>query len=197
MVIWYIMCTCYNRLPKSWPYEFLSEWSQLFRRKSSKASHEVVRGWLALLEGLPDVFCFKNGEWRESHLGFSVTFASHRIQWFHSDKNNRVCVFCTYKEQINFYLLSAEVVTNKDFRYKLTTSGGWKKPKLVLISSRYSWKEISSDGFLTNILCCNLNCANKNETLVRKKWGKASNHWGRPLQNRKEWLTQWNGKRTL
>ena len=65
-----------------------------------------------------------------------------------------VCVSPSSKEQICF--LCAKVVSNNDFRRKLTT---------ILPAG----KEISSDCFLTNILC--RNCADKNETLVRKLHG--------------------------
>ena len=79
----------------------------------------------------------------------------------------RVCVFPSSKEQI--CLLCAKVVSNSDFRQKLTTSGGRKKTKTCLNLESILGKEISGDCFLTNILCCN--CADKNETLVRKLHG--------------------------
>ena len=74
-----------------------------------------------------------------------------------------VCVSPSSKEQI--CLLCAKVVSNNDFRRKLATSGGRKNLNLESILG----KEISSDCFLTNILC--RNCADKNETLVRKLHG--------------------------
>ena len=56
---------------------------------------------------------------------------------------------------------------------KLTNSGGWKKTKVCFNLESILGKEISSDCFLqlflTNILC--RNCADKNETLVRKLHG--------------------------
>ena len=79
----------------------------------------------------------------------------------------RVCVSPSSKEQI--CLLCAEVVSNSDFRRKLTTSGGRKKTKTCFNLESILGKEISSDCFLTNILC--RNCADKNETLVRKLHG--------------------------
>ena len=79
----------------------------------------------------------------------------------------RVCVSPSLKEQI--CILCAKVVSNSDFRRKLTTSGGRKKTKTCLNLESILGKEISSDCFLTNILC--RNCANKNETLVRKLHG--------------------------
>ena len=79
----------------------------------------------------------------------------------------RVCVSPSSKEQI--CLLCAEVVSNSDFRRKLTTSGGPKKTKTCFNLESILGKEISSDCFLTNILC--RNCADKNETFVRKLHG--------------------------
>ena len=79
----------------------------------------------------------------------------------------RVCVSPSLKEQI--CLLCAKVVSNSDFRRKLTTSGGRKKTKTCFNLESILGKEISSDCFLTNILC--RNCADKNETLVRKLHG--------------------------
>ena len=51
----------------------------------------------------------------------------------------------------------------------MTTSGGQKTTKTCLTLESTLGKEISSDCFLTNILC--RNCADKNETLVRKLHG--------------------------
>ena len=66
-------------------------------------------------------------------------------------------------------LLCAKVVSNHDFTQKLTTSGDRKKTKTCFNLESILGKEISSDCFLTNILCHN--CADKNETLVRKLHG--------------------------
>ena len=79
----------------------------------------------------------------------------------------RVCVSPSSKEQI--CLLCAKVVSNSDFRRKLTTSGGRKKTKTCFNLESILGKEISSDYFVTNILC--RNCADKNETLARKLHG--------------------------
>ena len=63
-----------SRLATSRP---LGEWSELFlASKRPTASDEVARGRLVSLEGFPFVFRAKNGEWRDSHLGFQVSFAS-------------------------------------------------------------------------------------------------------------------------
>ena len=67
----------------------------------------------------------------------------------------RVCVSPTSKEQVSS--LCAKDVINKYFRHKLTTSGGRKKTKVCLNLESILGKEISSYGFLTNILC--RNCA--------------------------------------
>ena len=40
-----------------------------------------ARGRLVSLEGFSIAFCAKNGEWRDSHLGFQVSFASPWLQW--------------------------------------------------------------------------------------------------------------------
>ena len=63
----------------------------------------------------------------------------------------RVCVSPSSKEQI--CLLCAKVVSNSDFRRKLTTSGGRKKTKTCFNLESKLGKEISSDCFLTNIFC--------------------------------------------
>ena len=65
----------------------------------------------------------------------------------------RVCVSPSSKEQI--CLLCAKVVSNSDFRRKLTTLGGQKTTKTCLTLESTLGKEISSDCFLTNILCRN------------------------------------------
>ena len=50
--------------------------SDLFRREAADCSDEVARGRLVLLAGFSFAFHAKNGEWRDSHLGFQVSFAS-------------------------------------------------------------------------------------------------------------------------
>ena len=56
-----------------------------------------------------------------------------------------MCVSPSSKEQI--CLLCAKVVSNNDFRRKMTTSGGRKKQKLVSISSQY-WERFHKQGIL-------------------------------------------------
>ena len=41
--------------------------------KRTTASDEVARGRLVSLDGFPFAFRAKNGEWRDSHLGFQVS----------------------------------------------------------------------------------------------------------------------------
>ena len=76
----------------------------------------------------------------------------------------RVCVSPASKDQI--CLLCAKVITKKDF--ELTIYGQAKKTKACLNLELIVGKEISSDqgSHLTNILC--RNCADKNETVLRK-----------------------------
>ena len=78
----------------------------------------------------------------------------------------RVCVSPGSKEQI--CLLCTKEIRNKDFKRKLTKSGGKKKTKTCLNLELITGKEVSSGegSLLTNILC--RNCADKNETVVRK-----------------------------
>ena len=49
--------------------------------KRPTASDEVARGRLVSLDRLPFAFRSKNGEWRDSHVGFQVSFASPLLQW--------------------------------------------------------------------------------------------------------------------
>ena len=55
----------------------LGEGSEPFlAAKRPTSSDEVARGRLVSLEGFSFAFRAKNGEWRDSHLGFQVSFAS-------------------------------------------------------------------------------------------------------------------------
>ena len=76
----------------------------------------------------------------------------------------RVCVSPVSKEQ----LLCTKEIRNKDFKRKLTISGGRKKTKACLNLELITGKEVSSGegSLLTNIL--GRNCADKNETVVWK-----------------------------
>ena len=62
----------------------------------------------------------------------------------------RVCISPSLKEEI--CLLCTKVVSNKDFRRKLTTSGSRKKTEACFNLESILGKEISSDCLLTNIL---------------------------------------------
>ena len=101
---------------------------------------------------------------------------------------NEVVAEPSSKEQI--CLLSAKVVSNSDFRRKLTTSGGRKKTKTCFNLESILGKEISSDCFLTNIL--SRNCAGKNETLVRKLHGVRES-----LESSRKAITEEKGGITL
>ena len=107
--------------------------------KRPTASDEVARGGLVSLDGFSFAFRAKNGEWRDSHLGFQVSFASPWLQWRNLLIPLRLnllnmCVSPSSKEQI--CLLCAKVVSNNDFRRKLTTSGGRKETKTHMKSEK-------------------------------------------------------------
>ena len=135
----------------------------LLTAKQPTASDEVARGRLVSLAGFSFAFRAKNGEWRDSHLGFQVSFASPWLQW-------RNVLIPLRPNLLNVYVYLHH--RRSKFVYcvrKLTTSGGRKKTKTCFNLESILGKEISSDCFLTNILC--RNCADKNETLVRKLHG--------------------------
>ena len=62
------------RLATSRPLGERSEPS--FAAKRPTASDEVARARLVSLDGFSFAFRAKTGEWRDSHLGFQVSFAS-------------------------------------------------------------------------------------------------------------------------
>ena len=49
--------------------------------KRPTTSDEVARGRPVSLDGFSFAFRAKNGEWRDSHLGFQVSFESPSLQW--------------------------------------------------------------------------------------------------------------------
>ena len=53
-----------------------SEAKPCLATKQPTASNEVARARLVSLDGFPFTFHAKNGDWRDSHLGFQVSFAS-------------------------------------------------------------------------------------------------------------------------
>ena len=75
----------------------------------------------------------------------------------------RVCVSPSSQDQI--CLLCAKVISNKDYRRKLVTSGG-RKSKVCLNLELLTGKEFAAEELITNILC--RNCADKNDTTVKK-----------------------------
>ena len=103
------------------------------RSRSGPPSDEVARGRLVSLEGFPFTFRAKNEEWRDLQLVSGVisqiTFAES-IGFTPTKTIERVCVSPGSKEQI--CLLCTKEIRNKDFKRKLTISGGKKKrPKRV------------------------------------------------------------------
>ena len=122
------MCvSCYIiRLATSQP---LGERSEPFlAAKRPTASDEVARGRLVSREGLPFAFRAKNGEWRDSHLGFQVSSMAECIS-----SKERICLLCS------------KVVSNNDFRRKLTRrpQAGGKKQKTCFNLESILGKEIS------------------------------------------------------
>ena len=122
------MCvSCYIiRLATSRP---LGERSEPFlAAKRPTASDEVARGRLVSRQGLPFAFRAKNGEWRDSHLGFQVSSMAECIS-----SKERIC------------LLFSKVVSNNDFRRKLTRrpQAGGKKQKTCFNLESILGKEIS------------------------------------------------------
>ena len=63
--------TLASRLATSRPLGERSE--PCLAAKRPTASDEVARGRLVSLDGFPFAFRAKNGEWRDSHLGFQVS----------------------------------------------------------------------------------------------------------------------------
>ena len=72
------------------------------------ASDEVTRGRLVSFDGFPFAFRAKNGEWRDLHFGFQVSFSMAECADSTPTKSiERVCVSPSSKEQI--CLLCAKV----------------------------------------------------------------------------------------
>ena len=141
-----------------------------------------ARGRLVSLEGFSIAFCAKNGEWRDSHLGFQVSFASPWLQW-------RNVLIPLRPKLLNVYVYlhhRRSKFVNSDFRRKLTTSGGRKKQKLVSISSQY-W-ERRSPVTVFKVIFCVVTALTRTKSLFGSftEWEKASNRRGRPLQRKKE-----------
>ena len=120
--------------------------------KRPTASVEVARGWLVSLDGFPFAFCTKNGEWRDSHLGFQVSFASPWLQWQNVLIPLRlnllnVCVYLHHRRSKFVYFvrkLSLTMILGESWR----AQGAGKKQKLVSISSQYWERRFHNQGIL-------------------------------------------------
>jgi len=75
----------------------------------------------------------------------------------------RVCVSPSSQDQI--CLLCSKVISNKDYRRKLVTSGG-RKSKICLNLEFLTGKEFVTGELITNILC--RNCSDKNDNVVKR-----------------------------
>ena len=89
----------YRKSPKS-------RWRELFRPQGGWSRNEVMRGWLASLEGFSFAFCTKNGEWSH-YFGVSGYIVNN-------ENIEYACVSPVSKDQI--CLLCARVITNKSFQ---------------------------------------------------------------------------------
>ena len=110
------------------------------------ASDEVARGWLVSLDGFPFAFRAKKGDWRDSHLGFQVSFASPWLQWRNVLIRLRlnllnVCVYLHHRRSKFVYFvrkLSVTMILGESW----WPQGAEKKQKLVSILSQY-WERRS------------------------------------------------------
>ena len=108
----------------------------VLRSQSGLASDEVARRRLVSLEGFSFAFRAKNEEWRDLQLVSQTTFG---LNWMAESIGStptkiieRVCISPASKEQI--CLLYTKVITNKDFKRKLTISSGQKKTKAWILN---------------------------------------------------------------
>ena len=115
-----------------------------------------VRGWLVSLDGFPFAFRAKNGEWRDSHLGFPVSFASPWLQWRNVLIPLRLnllngCVYLHHRRSKFVYFvrkLSLTMIFGESWR----PQGAGKKQKLVSISSQYfTTKESLTSAHILNL----------------------------------------------
>ena len=113
-------------------------WSSRSDQSNEQQSREfVTRGQLVLLEGF--LFAFHAKNWGlaglatgvSAYLCKSLTWIEECIDTTPTKTIERVCVSPASKKQI--CLLCTKVITNKDFKQRLTISGGRKRPKLVWI----------------------------------------------------------------
>ena len=101
---------------------------------------------LSCLMGFPFAFRVKNGEWRDLHLEFQVSFASPCLQW----RNVQIplqlnllnmCVYLHHQRSKFVYFVRKLSLTM--IKRKLTTSGGQKKTKTCFNPESILGKEIS------------------------------------------------------
>ena len=119
--------------------------------KRPTASDKVARGRLVSLEGFSFTFRTKNREWRDSHSGFQVSFASPWLQWnvlipLQVDLLN-VCVYLHHRRSKFVFFVRKLPLT------MILGESWWpqvvgKKQKLVSISSEYWERRFHNQGIL-------------------------------------------------
>ena len=73
--------------------------------KRPTASDEVARGRLVSLDGFAFAFRTKNGEWRDSHLGFQVSLACVQRPLTSKKSERSVCdlpLIIVFKDHVTF-----------------------------------------------------------------------------------------------
>ena len=127
-----------------------------FAAKRPTASDEVARGPLVSRDGFSFAFRAKNGEWRDSHLGFQVSFASPWLQWQNVLIPLRlnllnVCVYLHHRRSKFVYFVqkfSLTMILGESWR----PQGAGKKQKLVSISSQnFTTKESLTSAHILNL----------------------------------------------
>ena len=125
----------------------LGVWSEPFLAvKRLTTIDEVAIGRLVSLAGFSFAFRAKNGEWRDSHLGFQVSFASPWLQWRNvliplRPNPLNVYVYLHHRRSKFVYCvrkLFLTVILGKSWR----PQAAGKKQKLVSIWSQY-WERRS------------------------------------------------------
>ena len=149
-----------------------------------------ARGRLVSLAGFSFAFRAKNGGWRDSHLGFQVSFASPWLQWRNvliplQLNLLNVCVYLHHRRRkfVSFVRkLSLTMILGESWR----PQAAGKKQKLVSISSQY-W-ERRSPVTVFKVIFCVVTALTRTKSLFGSftEWEKASNRRGRPLQRKKE-----------
>ena len=126
---------------------------QIVRLRSSQASDDVARGRLVSLEGFS--FAFRAKHWCLG-LHLEVLELNGRKNRFHSDqpRYSSVCAFLLHLSKEQSCLLCTKVITKKHLKRKLT--------KACLNLELIAGKEIKVKVHFWQ------NCADKNETVVRK-----------------------------